>query len=147
MQEQQERIQVQTLALANSRGMTLIEILVVLAIIGLMIGGISVMAGNAFSGAQEDTARTEVLKLESLVEMYKVQKKGRCPKNLGDLKAAGIVKRVNKDPWGTPYRFKCDGEHAGIEISSAGKDKEFDTTDDINAWQSGGDDAAKEGNE
>ncbi|TPV93380.1 MAG: prepilin-type N-terminal cleavage/methylation domain-containing protein [Myxococcales bacterium FL481] len=122
---------------ANSRGMTLIEILVVLAIIGLIVGGVSVMATNVLGGAQVDTASKDIISYEGYVEVYKVQKKGKCPKGLSDLKAAGIVRRVNKDPWGNDYRFNCDGEHAAIEISSAGPDGNFDTDDDINSWSLG----------
>lgn len=131
---------------AQSRGMTLIEILVVLAIIGLIVGGVSVMATNVLGGAQVDTASKDIINYEGYVEVYKVQKKGKCPKGLADLKAAGIVRRVNKDPWGNDYRFACDGEHAAIEISSAGPDGNFDTDDDINSW-SLGDEAGGEGEE
>lgn len=121
---------------AASRGMTLIEILVVLAIIGLIVGGVAVVASNALGGAQEDTARNEVTQMEGYVEMYQVQKKGKCPKSMQELKAAGIVKKVKEDPWGTEYKIKCPGENNNVDISSAGKDKEFGTDDDINSWES-----------
>ena len=62
-------------ARAASRGMTLVEILVVLAIIGLIMGGVAVVAGGAFSDAQVDTARNEVVKIEGLADMYTVKKK------------------------------------------------------------------------
>ena len=38
---------VQNAARKGSRGMTLVEMLVVLAIIGLIVGGVAVVAGNA----------------------------------------------------------------------------------------------------
>ena len=126
-----------------SRGMTLIEILVVLAIIGLIIGGVTVVASNAFSGAQEDTAKNEVLAIEQQVEMYKVQKK-KCPKSMQDLKAAGITKKVKKDPWGTPYDIKCPGEESPIEVRSAGPDKELGSDDDIKSWEGDADEESEE---
>lgn len=118
----------------SSRGMTLIEILVVLAIIGLIVGGVAVVAGGAFTDAQQSTAENEVIQIEQATEMYMVQKKGKCPKSVQDLKAGGVLKKVKKDPWGTEYQLKCPGEHSDIDISSAGKDKEFGTADDVNSW-------------
>lgn len=117
-----------------AKGMSLIEILVVLAIIGLIMGGVAVVAGDAFSGAQGDTARNDITQLVSNVEMYKIKKRGKCPKSVEALKTAGVIRKANKDPWGTEYKIACPGEHAAVDISSAGPDKAFDTEDDINSW-------------
>jgi hypothetical protein len=45
--------------------------------------------------------------------------------NKRDINAKGEV----VDPWGTPYRFTFDEK--GVTVTSAGKDKQFGTTDDI----------------
>lgn len=123
-------------AARGSRGMTLIEILVVLAIIGLIMGGVAVVASNALSGAKEDTARKDIINLETSIEMFQIQK-NKCPKAVADLKAAGIIKKVTKDPWGNEYAIKCPGEHGDVDISSAGKDGEFGNEDDVNSWDEG----------
>jgi general secretion pathway protein G len=123
------------LAARASRGMTLIEIMVVLAIIGLIVGGIGVMAFSRFADAQVDTARNQTVQIQQLVEQYMVQKKGKCPKTLQDLKASGIASKLTKDPWGNDYVMKCPGEHGPADITSNGPDGEADTEDDIRSWQ------------
>lgn len=127
---------------AHSRGMTLIEILVVLAIIGLIMGGVAVMASGALDRARIETAGKDIKTYIGGVEMYSISKKGKCPKSLDDLKAAGVIKTINKDPWGNDYTLKCPGEHGDVDISSAGPDGEFGNEDDINSWddESAGDD-------
>jgi general secretion pathway protein G len=121
------------LAARSSRGMTLIEILVVLAIIGLIMGGVAIVAFQQFEGAKDNTAAKDIATLNQSVEMYRLQK-NKCPKSAQDLKAAGIIQRVTKDPWGNDYVIKCPGEHGPTDISSAGKDGEIGTDDDINSW-------------
>ncbi|NVB36714.1 type II secretion system protein GspG [Pseudenhygromyxa sp. WMMC2535] len=117
----------------GTRGMTLIEILVVLAIIGLIMGGVAVVASNALGNAKVDTAKKDIVNLETSIEMYQIQRND-CPKSVEDLKAAGIIKKVTKDPWGQPYEIKCPGEHGSVDITSGGKDKTIGTEDDVNSW-------------
>lgn len=124
---------VRAVAARGSRGMTLIEILVVLAIIGLIMGGVAIMAFNAFEGSKEKAAAKDIATLSQSVEMYRLQK-NKCPKSAQDLKAAGVIAKVTKDPWGQDYVIKCPGEHGDVDISSPGKDGQLGNEDDINSW-------------
>ena len=131
----------------RSRGMTLIEILVVLAIIGLIVGGVSVVAFNAFKGAKVDTAANDVIGVQKACEQYLLQKNDKCPKSMQDLKAAGVVARVQKDPWGEEFIITCPGEHGPVDVSSNGPDKKPGGGDDIVSWESAKDkeDTKKDG--
>lgn len=119
-------------AARSSRGMTLIEILVVLAIIGLIMGGVAIVAFNAFDDSKSKAAAKDIATLAQSVEMYRLQK-NKCPKSAQDLKAAGIIQKITKDPWGQDYVIKCPGEHGPVDITSLGKDGEA-SDDDINSW-------------
>ena len=120
-----------------TRGMTLIEILVVLAIIGLIVGGVSVVAFNAFAGAKVDQAANDVINVQKACEQYMLQKNDKCPKSLQDLKAAGVVSRVQKDPWGEDFVITCPGEHgSAVDVLSYGPDKKQGGDDDIVSWES-----------
>jgi general secretion pathway protein G len=131
-QEPQPEV-VRAVAARGTRGMTLIEILVVLAIIGLIMGGVAIMAFNAFDDSKQKAAAKDIANLASSVEMYRLSK-NKCPKSVQDLKAAGIIARVTKDPWGNDFVIKCPGEHGAVDITSNGKDGEAGTEDDINSW-------------
>jgi general secretion pathway protein G len=120
-------------AARSTRGMTLIEILVVLAIIGLIMGGVAIVAFNAFDDSKGKAAAKDIANLATSVEMYRLQK-NKCPKSAQDLKAAGIIQKVTKDPWGQDYVIKCPGEHGPVDITSPGKDGEVGSDDDINSW-------------
>lgn len=131
-------------AMRTSRGMTLIEILVVLAIIGLIMGGVSVMAFNQFKEAKVKDAWTEVRSIETNCETFMLQRNGKCPKSLQDLKAAGIIRSVAKDPWNSDWLITCPGEHGSVDVVSNGPDGAPNTDDDIRSWETPNEEGAVE---
>jgi general secretion pathway protein G len=117
----------------SQRGITLIEILVVLAILALLSTGVAILAIKAWERAQKKIAVKEIAELSQGVDAYRLER-GRCPKDMQELVTAGIIKQLKPDPWGTPFVFACPGEHGDFDIASAGKDREFGTDDDVNSW-------------
>jgi hypothetical protein len=57
-----------------------------------------------------------------------------------DLKAAGFINKVGKDPWDNDYNFKCPGEKnaGGVDVWSAGPDATEGNEDDIDNFADAG---------
>lgn len=108
--------------------MTLIEIMVVLAIIGLILGGVGVVAVKQWRRAQLKTAYNEALQIQQNSELF-AQQRNRCPASVAELHAAGIAARAARDPWDRDYTIACAG--AAIVVASAGPDGQPATPDDI----------------
>jgi general secretion pathway protein G len=127
-------------SLEAQRGITLLEIMIVLAIIGLVMG---VLVGprvfQMFAKSKEKLALIEAQDLAYTAYSLWQNDNGdaACPTNLDELskftnKPGGI-----KDPWGTAYEMKCgEGLPEGIAfgVFSAGPDRKTNTPDDIHSW-------------
>jgi general secretion pathway protein G len=115
----------------GTRGVTLIEILIVLAIIGLIAGGVAVVAVPQFEKARVTQAKQDVGRLQQAVELWRSQNPGGdCP-TMEKLKADKVVAASTKpaDPWDTPFEITCEPEET--IILSFGPDKKKNTKDDI----------------
>jgi general secretion pathway protein G len=127
--------------LAAQRGITLLEIMIVLAIIGLVMG---VLIGprvfKMFAQAKEDVARLQANDLaNNAYGMWaRDNPDASCPERLEDLMKWANKKEV-KDPWGNPYVMKCgEGlpQDVSFGVTSFGPDKKEGTADDIHSWES-----------
>jgi general secretion pathway protein G len=115
---------------ALSRGVTLIEILIVLAIIGLIAGGVAAVAIPRFAEAQKKQARNDVIAIHPIAEKYRVDHPGSCP-TVEQLRAEKELAASSKitDPWETPYAIRCTDDDT--YVLSFGPDKKEGTADDI----------------
>ena len=117
------------LARQTNRGFTLIEILVVMAILGMLA---VMVAPNLFrqqASAERDFARSEISQLESLVMTYRADM-GSFPDSLEDLvqnpsgsarwNGPYVRRGVPKDPWDNDYVYEADG--GDFSIVSYGAD-------------------------
>ncbi len=111
---------------ASQRGMTLIEIMVVLVIIGLIASAVAVNVMGSLGEAKVKQAKTDLHTLENCLDLYKIEK-SRYPtteEGLQALVAAGKCKANLKDPWGHDYVYLYPGQaHPdSFDIKSYGGD-------------------------
>ena len=136
---------------ARMRGMTLIEILVVLVLIGVVMG----IVGGNFIGqgenAKRKAAKIEIEQIGQTLDLYKLEV-GRYPTSQEGLQAllsapAGVGNwngpywkkgTLPKDPWGNEYKYTAPGQHGAYDIVSLGSDgKEGGegAAKDITSWE------------
>ena len=119
-------------------GFTLLEIMVVLAIIALIAGGVGAAVFKQFKKAQVSTTRLRVKAARDATAQFMMDNNSGCPKGIDDLVSQKYLDRNNaKDPWGKDLTFKCPGtqDTDSADISSAGPDKQDGTPDDIKSWE------------
>jgi general secretion pathway protein G len=133
----QKRSRLRNVVRGAQRGVTLIEIMIVLAIIGLIMGvlvGPKVM--RSFSEARIKTAFLMLKEYEGAYTRWVADNEGDCPESLDSL-LKYTNKKDTKDPWGMPFVMKC-GEGVPTEtkfgVVSFGPDKKEGTEDDIHSW-------------
>lgn len=134
---------------ALKAGFSLVEMLIVIALIAiigtLLIGRI----GNLFGGAQEDVAKQFVenslkaplLKFRIDTGSYPTTEQGisallEKPGDSSKWKGP-YIERIPTDPWGEEYQYRYPGKQNsdGYDLWSKGPDKSSGTSDDIGNWE------------
>lgn len=134
----------------RGRGFTLMELLVVLAILGLLMSLVGPQVLRQLGGAKTKTARIQIRDLEQALEMYKLDV-GRYPSSEQGLVAlvekpgavAGwngpyLKDDVPADPWNRSYEYRYPGDQGEFDIYSYGQDGSpgGDGEDaDVASWQ------------
>lgn len=117
-------------------GFTLTEVLVTMAIIGLLATGVVLAVLPRLGDASVTKARSDIATYQSALEMYRLDHfrypteqqglqalveapsgidTGRFPEN-------GYVQRLRDDPWGNPYVYRIPGEYGEFDLLSLGAD-------------------------
>ena len=115
-------------------GFTLLELLVVVAIIGLLAGYVAPRYFSQIGKSEVNAARAQIDAFEKALDQYRLDTGHYPPTELGlgalvnrppnELKWNGpyLRKAVPADPWGHAYAYKFPGERAEFELISYGKD-------------------------
>jgi general secretion pathway protein G len=116
---------------APTHGFTLLEIMVVIALISLLTTGVAVGAIRMLREAEDKQAKINAAALATAAEAFIISHRSEeCP-TPEEMQRDGVLSSRSKteDPWGTPYRIVCAPDSA--IATSAGRDQTFDTDDDV----------------
>lgn len=118
-------------------GFSLVEIMVAVAIIGILATVVLVNVLPALDRARTEKARTDIASLEQAIETYKLENLAyptpeqglaaltRTPAGLAHpelYRPGGYIKRLPDDPWGKPYLYAIPGRSGGFDVYSLGAD-------------------------
>lgn len=135
-----------------ANGFTLIELMVVLAILGLLATVVVINVLPSQDSARRQKAMADIALLEQALDMYRLDmaaypttEEGLAalsspPPTLAAsdrFRSGGYVKRLPDDPWGRPYLYANPGVHGAIDIYSLGADGREggeDADADIGNW-------------
>ncbi len=116
---------------AHTRGVTLIEVMIVVVILGLIAGGVAVAVFPKYNEAQVKTTTTSAMELRRATEMWRgSHASDQCP-TLEQLKQDKAVDSASKltDAWNSPFKITCQDDET--TVISYGHDKKEGTPDDI----------------
>lgn len=129
-------------------GFTLIEILVVLAILGTLYSLASKYLLDKPEKANISKAKMDISTISNALEMYKIER-GDFPKEDDGIRIlieninkeddwSQSLKKLPKDPWGNEYIYKYPGEKTEFDLYTLGKDGKEGGEDEnatIGNWQ------------
>lgn len=128
----------------SNHGFTLIEVLLVLAILVVVAGLVVVNAVGVSDEANKKAAKTQIANLNNMVNLYRLNV-GSFPSSLdalynqpSDVDASKWSRVSNTpipaDPWNHPYEYKIEG--SSFQIRCIGPDGQANTQDDITSQPS-----------
>ncbi len=118
----------------RAAGFTLLELLVVMAIIGLLAGYVAPRYFAQIGKSEVKAARAQMDSLEKALDQYRLdtghypsQEQGlaaliKRPSNEPRWDGPYLKKDVPLDPWGRPYGYKIPSEKGDYDLVSLGKD-------------------------
>lgn len=122
---------------SRMRGLTLIEIMVVIVIMGVLAAIIVPSVMDRPDEARVAAARQETITIVNALQMYKLDNRV-YPSNEQGLAAlvkpsttapippafrsGGYLPKLPQDPWGHPYQYLNPGVHGAVDVWSLGAD-------------------------
>lgn len=120
----------------RQKGFTLLEIIVVVAIIAILAAYIAPKVTGRVDDARISKAKNDIRALESAVELYKLDNfvypstdqglealvNKPSGAELKNWRKGGYIRKLGKDPWGNDYQYQYPGSNAEFDIFSLGAD-------------------------
>lgn len=125
--------------LLNSRGFTLIELMVVMGIIALLAALVGPKLFGHTDKARQQDAQAQIELLGQALDLFRLErhKYPTTDEGLAALKPY-LKKNVPKDPWGNEYVYTSPGQNGDYDLVSLGADNAEggeDNNKDIVSWQ------------
>ena len=130
----EKQLQAVSVSLARRlrRGVTLVEVMIVVAILAMVAGGVAVFAIPKYRDTQKETAKTAARTIRLAVQsrVLKSTDSG-CPTTAQLVASKDLDPgQQTADPWGEDYVITC-GDDGDVTVLSKGPDKKQGTKDDI----------------
>lgn len=129
------------------RGFTLAEILLVVAILGLLVSVAMPRLSGRTHEARVQAARLQIENIGAALDAFEfdngrypstheaLESLRRAPAGLANWRGPYLRKDVPLDPWKQPYMYVFPGSHtADFDLSSLGRDGRNGTDDDVTNW-------------
>jgi len=111
----------------REKGLTLVEIMVVMAILGTIMAIVAVNVIGQLDDANTSATRLQMGKIEGDLALYAAKKKGKYPSTSDGLEAASkyfVDGKVPTDAWGNEFQYFSPASNCSkaFELISYGKD-------------------------